>query len=274
MVTKTPTLRETASRYVISLPTEARMDAQKEVERFLIWFGSERSIQEITALDLERYQIQLQQSGDNLYKRLQPLKEFVNFCQKEGLIQSNISKFLKVRKTSNSKSKSNGNGKYATKAEETNNHYQLTVEGYEKKKAELQYLIEVERPKVSMEIMEARRDKDIRENAAYDAAKQHQGLLEARIRDLENLLSKATIIDDTNKTMTVKVGSSVILKDLRDNKELRYTIVSPSEVNIKEGKLSCASPVGKALLDCKEGDTIEVAVPAGTVHYQIIKLEN
>jgi transcription elongation factor GreA len=152
---------------------------------------------------------------------------------------------------------------------------QLTPEGHSQLKEELDRLVNVGRPQVADALLEARRDKDIRENAPYDAAKQQQGYIEARIRELENTLARSEImIGSNNSAGRIGIGSTVLLRDLTYDEQVRYTLVSSSEANPREGKLSVASPVGRALIDCSEGETIEVDAPAGKLRYLVEKVEN
>lgn len=149
----------------------------------------------------------------------------------------------------------------------------LTKEGYEKLKEELKYLKTVKRRELSQEIGEAREHGDISENAEYDAAKEAQGLNEKRIHELEDKLSRARVIDDTNIPKDeIVIGAKVTLKDLDTGEELLYTLVSPIEADYKQGKISTASPVGRGLLNHKENDTVEINVPAGILKYKVLKI--
>ena len=151
--------------------------------------------------------------------------------------------------------------------------YGITRSGYEKLKEDLAHLKKVERPKIIKEIERARAFGDISENAEYEAAKHSQGLLEARIKDLESKVAHARVIeDDEIGTDAVLLGAVVRLKDLRRDKELTYTIVSDAEADFKKGKISVASPVGKGLLGARVGHTIEIDVPAGKLKYEVLDI--
>lgn len=261
---------EAASRYIAGLAQEARLAEQQELNKFVWWFGSDRRLDELTGLTLEQYQAQVEDSGADQAKRLGPLKSFLAFCHKQGYLSTNLAKFVKPKRASTTKSQPSLRGARPQAAD--NEIVQLTPEGYAKMKKELEHLVTVVRPQVAHDILEARRDKDIRENAPYDAAKQHQAHVEARIRELERILGSASIIQE-NASDRVSIGRTVVIRDLEADQELRYTLVSPDEVNPRLGKISTASPVGKALLDKAEGDVIEVVVPAGTVRYRVERLE-
>jgi len=149
----------------------------------------------------------------------------------------------------------------------------LTAEGYKKLKDELDHMRSVERPAISAAIAEARDKGDLSENAEYDAAREAQGLLELRIAKMEDTLSNARIIDETKIDKSkVQILSKVTLKNLNNNKEVTYTIVAEHEANLKEGKLAIGTPIAKALLGKKRGETVEVTVPAGVLKFEILDI--
>jgi transcription elongation factor GreA len=151
--------------------------------------------------------------------------------------------------------------------------YGITRSGYEKLKEDLAHLKRVERPKIVKEIEKARSFGDISENAEYEAAKHSQGLLEARIRDLESKVARARVLeDDEIGTDTVLLGAVVRLKDLKRGKELTYTIVSDAEADFKSSKISVSSPVGKGLLGARVGQTVDINVPAGKLEYEVLDI--
>lgn len=149
----------------------------------------------------------------------------------------------------------------------------LTAEGYKKLKDELDRMRSVERPAVSAAIAEARDKGDLSENAEYDAAREAQGLLEMRIAKLEDTLSNARIIDESKIDKSkVQILSKVTLLNRNTNKQMAYTIVAEHEANLREGKLAIGTPIAKALLGHKKGDVVEVEVPAGTIHFEIVDI--
>ena len=150
----------------------------------------------------------------------------------------------------------------------------LTKAGYEKLREDLERLKTVERRRIAKAIGEARAQGDISENAEYDAAKDAQAHNEARVVELETKLAHVRIIDNENiPADKVYIGAIVTLEDVESSEEFRYTIVSPEESNYEEGKISFQSPVGKALMGKKEGETAEIKVPAGILKYKILKIE-
>jgi transcription elongation factor GreA len=151
----------------------------------------------------------------------------------------------------------------------------LTTRGAELLREELKQLKSVERPKVTEAIATARAHGDLKENAEYHAAKEQQGLMEARIRDIEAKLSNAQIIDVTRLTPTGRVvfGATVHVVDEADGSELKYRIVGEDEADIKSGLMSITSPIARALIGKEEGDSVQVATPSGSRAYEIVRVE-
>jgi transcription elongation factor GreA len=146
----------------------------------------------------------------------------------------------------------------------------ITRETLEQMKAELQHLKAVERPAASRAIAEAREKGDLKENAEYDAAKEQQGLLEAKIVLLEGQISNARVLDEsTIDTSKVSILTKVTVLNLNTKKAMTYKIVSEKEADLKAGKISITSPIGKGLLGKKVGDTAEVQAPAGVIKFKI-----
>jgi len=148
-----------------------------------------------------------------------------------------------------------------------------TAEGLKKLKDELNYLKDVERPKASQAIAEARDKGDLSENAEYDAAKEAQGLLEMKISKMEEIYSNARLIDESQlDTSKVLVHSLVKIKNLTNGAEMKYKLVAQSEADLKTGKISVDSPIGKGLLGKKVGETAEITVPNGTLKFEILDI--
>ncbi|MBN2452931.1 MAG: transcription elongation factor GreA [Candidatus Omnitrophica bacterium] len=149
----------------------------------------------------------------------------------------------------------------------------LSKDGYEKLRKELELLKTVKRRELSKAIGEARAHGDISENAEYDAAKEAQGLNEKRISELEHKLATAKVIDeDEMSSDEILIGATVKLKDVKTGEELEYTLVAEEEADYAEGKISISSPVGSALMNHKEGETVEIKVPAGILKYKVLKI--
>jgi len=148
-----------------------------------------------------------------------------------------------------------------------------SVEGMKKLKDELEHLEHVERPRVSNDIAEARDKGDLSENAEYHAAKEEQSHLELKIAKLKEVVSNARIIDESLlDTSKILIHSIVKIKNTANNMEFTYTLVADSETNIKQGKLSVNSPIGKGLLGKELGDIAEIIVPSGVMNFEIIEI--
>ena len=148
-----------------------------------------------------------------------------------------------------------------------------TAEGLKKLREELNHLKDVERPRASQAIGEARDKGDLSENAEYDAAKEAQGMLEMKIAKMEETLSTARLIDESQLDVSkVLVLSKVRIKNLKNNMELDYTLVAESEADLKSGKISVNSPIGKGLLGKSVGEIAEVTVPNGTINFEILSI--
>ncbi len=149
----------------------------------------------------------------------------------------------------------------------------VTQENFDKLQIDLHRLKSVDRPAASAAIAEAREKGDLKENAEYDAAKEAQGLLEAKINYLEGIVSTARILDEsTIDTSRVSILTKVSLKNLGTKKEVAYQIVSENEADLKAGKISVTSPIGKGLLGKVVGDVAEVVVPAGVLKFEILSI--
>ncbi|HMO31685.1 MAG TPA: transcription elongation factor GreA [Lacibacter sp.] len=146
----------------------------------------------------------------------------------------------------------------------------VTKETLERLQAELQHMKGVERPAAARAIAEAREKGDLKENAEYDAAKEAQGILEAKIKQLEGVLANARIVDEsTIDTSKVAILTKVTVTNLATKKKITYQIVSEKEADLKAGKISVTSPIGKGLLGKAVGQVAEVQVPAGVVKFQV-----
>lgn len=150
----------------------------------------------------------------------------------------------------------------------------MTKESHEALQEELKRMIREERPKVIQDIAEARSHGDLSENAEYDAAKNRQGFIEGRIQELQDKLARAYVVDLSNmKPDKVVFGATVTLYDTVSEEEVCYKIVGEEEADIKLGKISCTSPVGKALIGHRIDDTVKVKVPSGVKEYEIVEIK-
>ncbi|MBR3036459.1 MAG: transcription elongation factor GreA [Lachnospiraceae bacterium] len=149
----------------------------------------------------------------------------------------------------------------------------LTASGAAKLQEELRELKEVRRAEIAQKIKEARAQGDLSENAEYDAAKEEQGEIEARINELQDILKHADVITDEVDLSRVFIGSIVTVHDIEFDEDLDMMIVGSTEANSLQNRISNESPLGQALIGAKVGDTVEVSAPAGTFSYQILKIQ-
>jgi transcription elongation factor GreA len=241
------TLAEVTEAFLSRLPPEERGKIQAEVFKFVRWLGSSRQLKDINPVDVASYGEQISPSA------AKPIKSFLTYIQKQGFSTTNLAPHLKVKKSS-SKTVSvwQGSPVQAT----------LTVQGYAKLEKELANL-KNQRSQVIEEIQKAAADKDFRENAPLAAAREQKSHVEGRIKEIEAVLNQAKIMREDQDATRAKFGYTVLLRDLSSGKESSYTLVDPREANPAKGKLSVASPLGKAILDKERGQTVEVAAPAG-----------
>ena len=149
----------------------------------------------------------------------------------------------------------------------------MTQQGYDNLVAEINELESVQRPEISRQIAEARDKGDLSENAEYDAAKEAQGLLEGKIAQLKTILSNARIIDESRlSTDSVQILNRVTIKNLKNGAQMAYTLVSDSEANLKQNKISINTPIAKGLMGKKVGDVVEVQTPGGIVSFEIVEI--
>ena len=149
----------------------------------------------------------------------------------------------------------------------------MSQEGYDKLRAQIKQLEEVERPEVIRQIQEAREKGDLSENAEYDAAKEAQGKLETKIAELKAALADAKILDTSKvQTDTVQILSKVDLKNVKNGMKMTYTIVSESEENLREGKISVGTPIAKGLLGKKVGDVAQINIPQGVIELEVLNI--
>ncbi len=148
----------------------------------------------------------------------------------------------------------------------------LTKQGFYRLQEELEYLRTTKRHEVATRLHEAMEGGELIEDAEYEAAKNEQAFVEGRIQELEILLGNARVIDETEKTDTVNVGSTVTIQE-GDNPEEIYTIVGPAEASPRDGRISNESPLGRALMEKRAGDTVKVDAPAGAFTVRVLKVE-
>jgi transcription elongation factor GreA len=149
----------------------------------------------------------------------------------------------------------------------------MTKDGYDKLLAEINQMESEQRPAISKQIAEARDKGDLSENAEYDAAKEAQGILEAKIAQLKTLLSNARLIDESQITTdTVQILNKVTIRNTKNNAKMVYILVSENEADLKSGKIAVGTPIGKGLMGKKVGDIVEINIPSGVISFEIIDI--
>jgi transcription elongation factor GreA len=262
---RSPSLDEAAAQFLAKLPPKEREASQPEVYKFARWYGWERSFSQLAGPAVASYAEQLSVSDTDYAGKLVLVRSFLTYAKKAGWSRTNLATHLKTKK---GKAGPAGIGKRAQPPAAT-----LSRQRYDELVAKLEGLRIKSRELVAA-IRLAAADKDFRENAPLDAAREERGHVEGRIRELEEAIKAATIIDDTKKPAVKSgVGDTIVLADLASGEELRYKIVDPREVDPLKGKISIASPLGKALIGRSDGDIVEVAAPAGKLRYQIKRIE-
>lgn len=256
---------EAASCFLNSLAPDKREVSQQEVHRFVRWYGRERSLMDISAPEVANYAERLSISDTDYEKKLELIRAFLAYAKKEGWSSINLAVHLKARK---------GKSRLQpVSRRESAEPITLTRQGHAQMVAELASL-KSRRSQAIEEVRKAAADKDFRENAPLETARQQHGQLVGRIKELEQTLKTATIVEEKPETaLKIVVGDSVVLRDLVSSEEIRYTIVSPREVDPAKAKISNASPIGKAVVGRSAGEVVEITVPSGKLSYRIEKVE-
>jgi transcription elongation factor GreA len=243
-----PTLAEVADAFLSNLPPAERGKTQAEISKFVRWLGSSRQVKDVSPVDVASYGEQITPSA------VKPLRSFLTYIRKKGFSSVSLAPHLRAKKTSS---------KTAIIWRSPEVQATLTTQGYAKLEEELANL-KNQRSQVIGEIQTAAADKDFRENAPLAAARERKAHLEGRIKEIESILNQAKIMKEDQDKSKAKFGDTVVLRDLSSGKELSYTLVDPREANPAKGKLSVASPLGKAILNKEKGQTVEVVAPVGT----------
>ena len=262
MVSANVSVSDAARQFAESLTPDKHLDGQ-EALRFARWFGDERPVLELRPSDVQTYVDSYGATAPNASSRADALKAFLNFAHKRKLMPVRLSSHVRVRRSGVRKLASVGTGP----------EVRLTAEGRTALLSELEGLKE-QRPRIAAELHAAMADKDFRENAPLDAARDTQGQLEARIRELEATLRHAVVVDtaDAAADGVARLGSNVVLSNLTTGAELAYQLVNAAEARQGSGRLSVESPVGRAVVGKHSGDVVEVAAPSGTVRFKIERI--
>ena len=257
------TLGEAAGSFLASLPVEEGKNSQQTIYRFVRWYGWERPFNELKAPEVANYAEQLPPSDADYMTNMAQIRTFLLYAKKQGWSKINLATHLKSKKTK---------AKLPSATKKRLAITSLTQEGYDKLKDEIEEL-KSKRAQSIEEIKKAAADKDFRENAPLEAAREARSHLEGRIQELEEISKSATIIDEVQKdALKVSIGDSVILCD-ESGEELCYMIVSPREADPTQGRISHNSPIGKTIIGRVQGETVEIDAPVGKLRYRIKNIE-
>ena len=254
------TLEEAATFYLKVEAESVNQLARVEITRFTSWYGSDRPIVSMTGHQVTQYQEALGSTAD-VADRLPPVKEFLAFAKKKEWTETNLGAHLRVKRTK----------KVAVEGDavpEAMTVVEMTPEGLAQAEDELEKL-QAQRPDIQKALELAMADKDFRENAPLDAARDAQGHLEGRIQQLEYDIRHASVEAAGGGGDRAHLGSIVTATNLVSGVTVDYTLVGQNEVDAAAGKISVASPVGQAFVGRGPGEEVEVTIPAGTVRFRI-----
>jgi len=257
------TVGDAIRNYISAMKPEVRPIGAPVLQGFSRWFGAERSIKEIDPVQLERYQEQMANSGQDPANKLEPLRHFLSDARAKKLIDVALASHVKIRRKTALERQPLGKPVEIEAID-------MTRSGFEQLRTELTRLEADDLPAAIIEMSKAAADKDFRENAPYDAAKQHRAEIQRKIDEIKETLSRAAVVDEAGVDRAT-VGNIVVVRDLDEDEEFTYTLVGPGERGA--GKISVQSPVGKALVDHAVGDVVAVTVPAGIHHYRVERIE-
>jgi transcription elongation factor GreA len=261
---ETRSITDAARHFAHSLPPAKHQEGQ-EALRFARWFGEERNATELRPSDLENYVETFGATAPNAIARADALKSFLSFAHKQGILPERLVSHVRVRRpTARQRAIGAGGGAQALEV-------RLTEAGKAALEEELQSLI-AERPRIARDLHDARADGDVRENAPLDAAREAQGQMEARIRELEGMLRHAVVVEEDNGGEgrdSARIGCQVVLHNIATGAELSYQLVNAAEARPGTGRLSVESPVGQALVGRRAGDEVQVTAPSGIVRFRI-----
>ena len=257
-------LGEIATLFLTTIPIESKPEAQQGIYRFIRWYGEDKQADTLTAQEVVNYVEQYYTSTAGSLDNLTFIKRFLSYAYKQGYISSNLGTHVRIKKVSHKSSSYS-----PVKIEEP---VILTSQGYAELKDRLA-ILKNERPRLAEELRKAAADKDFRENAPLEAAREQQGYLEAQIREIEDILKRAKIAEsEQQSSIRVSIGDMVTLEDKQSGEKIKYILVGSRESNVKQGKISIASPMGQSLFSREIGETINVNAPLGTISYHILDI--
>ncbi len=268
---------EANAHFLNSLEAEKAREERAELDRFVEWLGADHPMADLNAEQIGEYLRERfpeafatdddpAELDDEMSTVLEPLRAFLAYASRLAFTEGNLVPALRLREGAG------GARGGAGAAAELGGAYYVTIEGLEGLERELEDL-KARRPEIAEDLRAAMADKDFRENAPLDAARDAQAHLEARIRVIEDQLRHAVIIDPEMKRGRANVGSTVKVLNLSLDREQTFQLVSPSEVNPASGKISVESPVGLAVINQRPGDEVLVEAPAGQLRLRVLEVE-
>ena len=263
-----PSISEALTHFVAAKKSaKSVQQGHQELGRFVAWCGRDRKVADLSPIEVAEYAQQIGLGGSESVHRLSPVKTFLAYWKDQGWIENGLASHLRVRRTR----RTTAGAKTANRP--TYSGSQLSQEGYDRLVAQLDGL-KGERALVLEDLKRAMADKAFRENAPLEAAKDRQGIIELRIRELEASINNAQILPEgaSSKVARSAVGAKVTLKDSNSGKTVAYTLVDVREADVSENKISTTSPVGQALLDRMVGEEVTINVPKGTLRYLVQRI--
>ena len=244
-----------------SLKKDRKNAAQSEIGRFVRHIGAERDVKSVIPSEISEYSEDfVKRTAQPDPEKLKSVKKFLVYLASNNYTDINLSQHLRLRRSRRS------SGLKSTSDRKVN----LTQDGYNNMTKELSKL-QKERIKITSEIEKAAADGDVRENAPLEAARESQGMVMSKIREIESTLKIAEIIDSNTDKTKVQIGSKVLLIQSNSNAKLEYQLVEPREASPLQKKISIGSPVGEAILGRRVGDEVNVATPQGQITYRVEK---
>ena len=253
------TAAEAAVHFLSSMDSDKARDERPEVDRFVEWYHGDRPMSELSGETVRAY---AEFHGDDDGTAMEPVRGFLAYSARMAFTDADLVSHLLLEGTPGAPASATG---------PESNGYQVTIEGLQSLEGELAEL-KGRRPEMADTLRLAREDKDFRENAPLDAARDEQAHLEARIREIEDQLRRAVIIGAGSKGGRANVGSTVRILNLDSGNEQTFHLVSPSEVDPGAGKISTESPFGAAMIDHAPGDEVTVHAPAGVLKLRMLEV--
>jgi len=257
-------LEEAGLKFLTALPPEERNSKHQEVNRFVLWYGKDRLISQVSPTEVANYAQWVGSSTADATKKLEPVRALLNYAKKEKLVKASLAPHLRIKQSS-------GKTPMPPKPKQ---QVALTAEDYADLKAQLSVL-EEERLRVADEMRIAAADKDFRENAPLQAARERRDHIEARMKAIQTSIATGVMVETEKEpeNLVARLGCKVTLHEPSSGRRLSYCLVTKNEASPANGKISIVSPLGKALLNQPQGAEVKVAAPAGEMRYRIEQIE-